>query len=192
MKKILFVVLFGILLGVISYIYLDQKKSVQAVKEPVVAATATPTPEIPVSTTEVHSADGEMKIFMKKTGTIPATFDFYVTGDGLDNTLVYSKTLTDSYFTIPANSWSPDNKYFFIKENDSTSSSYFLFKEKGDSFIDGSSYIDISEIFSKKLINYSLKDVTGWDAPGLLHVLTSGPSFWFDIGSEAFLQLVTR
>lgn len=178
------------IIGLIFAVYVSQKTVVQAVKEPVAIVTETPTPAAEVSSSEVHSADGEVKVIMKKTGVLPASFEFTVSGNDLDTKVVYSQSLTDSYFSVPANSWSPDNKYFFIRKNTATESSYLVFKATGENFLDGSKYVDISDLFSRKVKNYDLKEVTGWDAPGLLHVLTNGPTFWFDLGSRAFLQLV--
>ena len=97
---------------------------------------------------------------------------------------------------MPANSWSPDNKYLFFEENDSSNLSFFVFKADGTKFAKGEIYIDMIPLFDTKSGN-KIVDVTGWDADTLLHVFTvsdkwRGPSYWFDLDSRNFLMLGTR
>lgn len=191
MKKIIGIIFASVILGAFASFYLNKEVAVEAVKEPL-PVTATPTPAPEVTSTEVRSADGSMQLFMKKTSTIPATFEFSVSGGDLSNSLIYFESVNDSYFSVPANSWSPDNDYFFIRKNTGTSSAYLVFKANGDNFSDGSKYIEVAGIYSQKVIKYGLREITGWDAPGLMHVLTTGPSYWFDLASRNFLQLATK
>ncbi len=169
---------------------------IQASKESI--PTPTPTPTIKSQTTtsvsDVHSADGTMILTMQKTinSSGISSYSFLVSSPNDKNVLVYSKNLTNGAISLPANSWSPDNKYFFIKESDAGIDNYLVFKADGANFTNGDLLIDVVPLYTAKVQNYDLRDITGWDAPGLLHVLTTGPSFWFDIGSRAFLQLATK
>jgi hypothetical protein len=156
---------------------------------------ATPTPE-PVKDIQVNSPDGKMKIVMRKTvaqaGNV--SYSFFVSDvAGGNEKLIFTKALTlKNTMSISQNAWSPDDNYLFLRENDTAAFSVFVFKADGQNFSDGSAYIDLTDMYAKKGISYSLKDVTGWDSDTLLHVLTSGPSFWFEVPSSSFIQLVTK
>lgn len=163
-----------------------------AAKEPIINLTPTPV----LSETEngeVHSADGSMKLFMKRIKTAgSSTYTFSVSGKEINNPSIFIRTLINGEMSLPANSWSPDNKHFFIAENDGVSDNYLIFKATGEAFADGAAYIDFKSHYALKMKEFTLRDVTGWDAPDLLHVRTSGPAFWFELGSNAFYRLVQR
>ncbi len=164
-----------------------------ASKEPVI--NITPTPAVSISEREeVRSPDGSMKIIMQKTkaGNGITSYSFFVTGPETSMFEIYSKTLTTGEMSVPLNSWSPDHKYLFITENDGNVDNYLVFKSTGKVFVDGKAYIDFRSHYTLKMTEFSLKDVTGWDAPDLLHVRTSGPPYWFELGSNAFYRLVQR
>lgn len=165
-----------------------------ASKEP--AVTKTPIPSLhPTATvvTEVHSADGSMNLLMKKVSNEgSSSYSFFVTGGELNDLLIFSKTLTTGEMSVPLNSWAPDNKHFFIIENNDVLDNYLVFKSTGEAFADGTVYIDFKSHYALKMKEFTLRDVTGWDAPDLLHVRTSGPAYWFELGSNAFYRLVQR
>lgn len=196
MRKI-FSVLILLFLVIGGYLFYSSRKDIEfqnslAREEPHPSTTPTPTPAR--TAVEVHSPDGKMRIAMRKTveSSGVANYSFSVYEDGSPSVNIFSKTLSVSSMEIPANSFSPDNNYLFIRENDATESSYFVFKTTGDNFLNGDKYIDVSKEFSARVKSYSLKETTGWDSPGLLHVLTNGPSFWFELSDRAFLQLATK
>ncbi len=196
MKNFIGVLVIIVLVGAAYLIYSSAKvgilqKSLASKESPIVGLVQTPPPA--VSAGEVHSADGSMNLVMKKVVTgESAAYSFYVTGNSIQNLLIFSKTITNGEMSIPGNSWSPDNKFLFIKGKEGTVSSYLVFKANGESFTDGNKYLDVAALYNDKKMDYVLKDVTGWDAPGLLHVFTNGPSYWFELASKAFLQLATK
>ncbi|OGK11473.1 hypothetical protein A2954_06385 [Candidatus Roizmanbacteria bacterium RIFCSPLOWO2_01_FULL_37_12] len=57
--------------------------------------------------------------------------------------------------------------------------------------------IDVNDLFSQNYPQYALTEITGWAAPNLLILNTTaeggerGPSFWFDISAQTFIQLGT-
>ncbi len=156
--------------------------------------TPTPTAFVITSRTQVSSPDGTKSIIMQKDikpGS-PTLYSFYVKREEQDGVLIFSKSRNAGNMSVPSNSWSPDNKHLFIIENDGVLDNYLIFKSTGEAFIDGEAYIDFRSHYSQKMKEYSLKDVTGWDAPDLLHVRTSGPPYWFELGSNAFYRLVQR
>lgn len=154
------------------------------------------------SKSEVHSPDGTMKIVMNKTTTPQtlANYTFTVSEiSGTNGKIIFSTTLgEDQVMQISDNSWSPDNKYLFLKENDNGKLSFFVFKKTGETFADGSKYLDVVTLFEDKKFESKLSDITGWDSDILLHVFTlkdngtKGPSFWFDVEGKNFYTLGSR
>lgn len=146
------------------------------------------------------SSDGNMNLTMK-TIISPAnntkTYTFY-TSDGEDNNkqLVFSKILdTTSSMTIPFNTWSPDNKHFFIVERGTAEDKVFVFNAGGEPFEGGQKYLDLTDPYKKSGNTNKFEEATGWAAPGLVIFNTTtpdgvrGPSFWFEVPSRAIIQL---
>jgi len=156
-----------------------------------VSPSSTLAPDISQNT-EVNSADGAMKIIMEKTvrGSGSRMYSFFTTDKQGNQKLILTKTFLGSGgMSVPVNSWSPDNKYLFLKEENATMSSFLVFKQSGDNFSTGESYLDIVPLFLARKSLYTLADVTGWDSDTLLHVVTTGPPFWFEVPSKSFIQL---
>lgn len=153
-----------------------------------------PTPA--VQNTEVHSSDGEMNLIMQKQKQSDglATYSFFTSDIAGNNKKILFEKIVNAGVSmeIPKNSWSPDNKYVFLREDEPSSFSIFVFKASGENLSSTEKYIDVMPLFSESKIKYEMKDITGWDSPTLLHVITSGPSYWFDITTRAFLQLARR
>lgn len=153
------------------------------------------------STSEVHSPDGKMKVVagkVNKTGGNLYTYTFTVSDlNGNSPKVIFTTTLSDSQkMQVPENSFSPDNKYLFLKEDDGASLSFLVFKASGEKFAKGEDYIDVVPLFTGKK-DLKITDITGWDADTLLHIFTAsdkgrGPSYWFDLDSRSFLELGTR
>jgi len=146
-----------------------------------------PTP-IVVQKTEIVSPDGKVILLMnqKRSGdNISWTFS-------IGDTQLYQETLPkDIQFSIPFNTFAPDNKFIFIKKTSANLSSYIVLSSSGKS-------MEISELFYAKYSEYKITDITGWAAPNLLIVNTDkvgggkGPSFWFDVSSKSFIRLSNR
>lgn len=162
-----------------------------------------PTKAPPETTTEVHSADGQMKVVLRKVNKIDSDLSTYIFTasdiNGENAKTVFSTTLGENQsMEIPANSWSPDNKYLFLKEVDGANEAFFVFKADGEAFSDGRNFIDVGPLFATKITEYKLDEITGWDSDTLLHVFTvkeyntKGPSFWFDVESKNFYILGSR
>lgn len=137
---------------------------------------------------QVLSADGTMKILMKKVGS---TYSFFVSNaNGKNSKLIFTKTINSKdEIYIPQNTFSPSNKYFFLKEKVGIKNDVLVFKTSGSIFSNGQQYLTPVSVFEKRSFTYSITDITGWDDPTLLHVKTTGPNFWFDVESGSFVQL---
>lgn len=153
----------------------------------------------PLQTTTMDSPDGTKTLTMKQEQidrTI--TYSFDVSDPGGVGNLIFSKEVPDTQvFSIPFNTWSPDNKYFFLKESSPTVSNFYVFSSSGASLPNTIQYANIQELFIQKLPDYRITDVTGWADPILIVVNAiedkSGRnfSFWFDVTNQSFIQLGT-
>ena len=150
----------------------------------------------------VHSGDGTAQLIMRKASqkdnSILYSFFAANASGKIERTLFTKNIPTSDTMVIPANTWSPDNKYVFLRENNANSFSIFVFKASGEAFADQEQYLDLTALFAKRNLPYTVADVTGWDSETLLHMHTTakeknsrGPSYWFDVTDRAFLQLAT-
>lgn len=112
---------------------------------------------------------------------------------------IFTRTVDLSQtITIPFNTWSPGNKYLFLKESNGGHDSYVVLRSIGEAIAKDLETVRVEDLFTRKYMNYKITDVTGWAAPTLLIVNTDkvdggvGPSFWFDVSTLAFTQLSTR
>jgi len=165
-------------------------------KPPKAASDTQPFPVVEAQTpesTSVDSPDGKLMLTMKKEknqdGTI-YTFFTTDTASGIQKD-VFTKTVpSEDVISIPDNTFSPDNKYIFLKEESLGQTNYFAVTPAGT--------LDISASFSLKYPKFKITDVTGWGGMTLIVVNTNkedgslGPSFWFDVSSKSFIQLSTR
>jgi len=162
----------------------------------------TSSPTFPITTqaapdtTVMESSDGSQTLTMKEEKSIngTVTYTFSVSGQ-----VIYTKTLEKGEsFIIPFNTWSPDNKYVFLKEITKTGVSYIVINGKGGPITKEDQTVDFADLFAKKLPAYKIADVTGWAGPTLIVINTNkddenaGPSFWFDVASLLFIQLSNR
>ncbi len=166
---------------------------------PIIDPFPPPTPQLAmpvVKKSTVTSPDGIMESAMQTTQK-ETSVDYLLTSRALSSEK--SKTIFRTQgekdeFSLPQNSWSPDNKYLFITQVQGASVSALVFKASGESFTNGDQYIDVLPLFTKRDSGYAISDITGWDSETLLHILTKkgseiGPSFWFEVPSNAFYQL---
>lgn len=156
----------------------------------------------PAQQPAIHSGDGTVQLIMRKANQKDGSLLYsFFTADGsgkIERTLFTKNIPTSDTMVIPANTWSPDNKYVFLRENNANSFNIFVFKASGEVFADKEPYLDLTALFEKRNLPYTVADVTGWDSETLLHVHTTakeknsrGPSYWFDVTDRAFLQLAT-
>jgi hypothetical protein len=210
------ITIFFIILGtVLSLLILSQhnNKVNQSVFSQTIPSlpTATPTltltpiptaiPPAPIETTKMDSPDGSKTLIMQKQPTASTTdYSFLISNqsDNSEKSVLTKKENAANNITIPYNSWSPDNVYFFLKESTPGLTNYYVSHTSGQTFPGNSQSINIQDLFVKKITQYTLAEITGWAAPNLLIVNTKttqgeqGPSFWFDLPSQSFIQLSTR
>lgn len=147
---------------------------------------------------EVSSSDGKMKLIMRvEEGKDKVkTYSFFTVDiSGKNRKTLFTKTVSlGGEMSIPRNSWSPDNKYLFLIENEEGSTNVLVFKASGEIFQNSQQYLDLRALFKSKA-GYSINNATGWASPTLIYVTTlsddstKGPTFWFDLSSHSFIQL---
>ena len=155
-----------------------------------------------VSISSQISPDGTKKVVMKVTQNTDntSTYEFAtLDGNGTNEKSIFTKTLdSSSNMTVPFNTWSPDNKYFFIQQNTGDSKSIFAFKENGEAFSDTEQYFDVTDLFKMKETGNNFSEATGWASESLIIINTTkedktkGPSYWFEVPSKAILILATE
>lgn len=161
------------------------------------APVATPTPS---QITTVSSPDGQISANLKQeksSGQI--TYTVFISGqDGSQNT-IFSKTYdSGTILSVPANTFSPDNRHLFLKEAGPNGTSYIVLSADGSAITKDNQTLEIAGLFSQEEPNYKITDVTGWAAPTLIIVNSDkkeggvGPSFWFEIPTQSFIRLSNR
>jgi len=98
-------------------------------------------------------------------------------------------------FSLPGNSWSPDNKQFFITKNTPEGDTHLVFKADGTGFKDGSHYYHVNDLWTNTKHTSKITSATGWGGNDLLILKTqlidgtNGPDFWFVTSTKGFQQL---
>lgn len=142
---------------------------------------------LPAAITNVVSPDGKVTLTMREK-RVEAGTSYTISVSGQE---IFSKTLPlDSKILIPFNTFSPDNKYIFLKENTLGKVDYFTLP------LSGGAAIDVSGPFEEKFAeDYVISDVTGWGGVNLLVIRTqgvdgaNGPTFWFEVPGGALIRL---
>lgn len=125
----------------------------------------------------------DMLTLIKETNDSQTTYTFTT-----ENGVFYNFTVPGtSLVSIPFNTWSVDNKHFFIKLDNN----FLVINGNGEA-------LNVNDHFTEKYTDLVIEDVTGWAANTLLLVNTKkldgslGPSLWFDVTTFKFTQLSHR
>jgi hypothetical protein len=161
--------------------------------------TSAPAAYIPsVSTTSQISSDGTQTVTLRTIQNKDSTETFDITSSD-SSTFMFSKTLPQGQsISIPYNTWSPDDKYFFIQENDGSQTAVMVFNDNGDPFANGDSYLDLTGDFAKYAPGAIFDEASGWAADNLIIILTKnadgseGTSYWYGVPDESVTPLATK
>lgn len=146
---------------------------------------------------EVRSGDGKARLIRvaKELTGGEVSYTLKVISGGIERELFSKVVGAGASVDMPLNSWSPDNKQFFLEENDGRTVRYLVYREDGGKYGGEREYLNINEDWVKSKNNYTIDGVTGWEGNDLLRVVTNngdgtkGPSFWFVVSSQKFLRL---
>lgn len=152
-------------------------------------------------TTTILAPNGLMSLVINEEtskGTITDTFSVSDANGGPQKQ-IYSETLAEgTTITVPYNTFSPDNKYIFLRRNSPTEQGYFVLKTDGTPFKNAEKTIDFVSLFNSKYPNTPASDVTGWGGMTLIVVNVEKPgggvdrSYWYDVASNSIIPLSTR
>jgi hypothetical protein len=113
-------------------------------------------------------------------------------------TPVWSKTLgPGETLSIPFNTWSPDNTYFFLLDNTGSAQKVLVFQGNGQPFASGQSYLDLTQAFANYGSSDSFDEASGWAANNLIVILTTAPSgsegtsYWYGVPDSSITPLAT-
>lgn len=163
--------------------------------------TAFPT-EIPIIRSSVSeiSSDGSKKVISQTIQNRDGSKSVTVStqdGNGDNGQVIFNNTIEKGKsIVIPYNTWSPDNKYFFIQKNTPGGSEIMVFNAKGEPFVSGENYLDLTGLFQKQVTGNNFSEATGWASETLIIVngVSKGNtkvSYWFEVPSKAIMQLST-
>jgi hypothetical protein len=144
--------------------------------------------------TSVDSPDGKLTLAMKVTKNGNGiTYSFSVSGKE-----IFTKTVDlATTISIPGNSWSPNNKYIFLKEENIAGTKFFALSATTASLSQSDQTANITDLFTQKYPDFKISDVTGWGGINLIIINSvksdgnRGPSFWFEVPGKLFIQLST-
>lgn len=148
------------------------------------------------------SPDGKKKVILKITRNQDNTkiCDFSVADiNNTNEQHIFTKVLNpESSMTIPFNTWSPDDQYFFVRENTGKNINVFVLKATGAEFPTGTAYLNVTDLFKKVDTGNIFGEATGWASDTLIIINTTnkdnskGPSYWFEVPSSQIIQLSTE
>jgi hypothetical protein len=185
-------------------IYLNKNKQVdqQSLQTPQEEITPTDaqsgtviTKVVASESTTKDSPDGKLTLLMKmEKGNTGTVYSFSVSGKEIFVITVNPSTI----ISIPYNTWDPNGKYIFLKENKTTGTSFFVLSTGTSSLDQNDQTANITDLFTEKYPDLKIGDVTGWGGVNLV-VINSikgdggrGPSFWFEMPTHSFIQLSMR
>ena len=139
-----------------------------------------------------------MKGLKKADGTLNQTF-FISLDAAKESVEIYThESNPANQVLIPYNTFSPDNKYIFLKIEDPEKAQYIVVSTDGKNIRGGEKSVEITSLFYEKYEEFVITEVTGWGGYSLIVVNTNykdgkiGPSFWFDLSNFGFIQLSNR
>lgn len=196
MKIFKILVIIFIILGTISVFY--SLGSIRAKATITYPPMALPVKADVESSKEMASGDGAIKVSLKiKKIASGNSYTFVVVNvlTGSAQTVYEVNEDSSVSYTIPGNSWAPNDKQFFIVRSTPNETKYFVFKADGSNFVNGQKYLDIGSFWQESKHTLLITDATGWGGEDLIVLTTKqndgipGPNFWFVVSSHSFLQL---
>lgn len=118
--------------------------------------------------------------------------------DGKNQNTTYTTISSKDSWSIPFNTWSPDNKYLFITHITSSGSEGLVLRTDGKLITETESNLNTRKIFTDKNTGNTYEETTGWASETLLIINTKladgskGPSYWLEIPSKGIIQLSSQ
>lgn len=161
--------------------------------KPTVAIAQTPAEQ---SSTSQISSDGTQSVNLAISQNQDGNQTYAISVN--NGSTIFSKTLgAGNSISIPFNTWSPDNNYFFIQENDTNQTHVMVFNGSGQPFANGQAYLDLTGVFNNYGSSSAFDQASGWASENLIVILTKnsdgseGTSYWFGVPDESITPLAT-
>lgn len=152
-------------------------------------------------TSTILAPNGKMTLIVKEErGKNGESIDTFSTKKDTGETVeIYTEVLSEGVsISVPLNTFSPDNKYIFLKRTTQSGDTFFVLKTDGTLFKNNEKTIDFVSLFNQKYPETKASDVTGWGGMTLIVVNVNKPdgrvehSYWYDVTSNSFIALSTR
>ncbi len=150
----------------------------------------------------IFSPDGKYTLTVynasQTNGVLLQTFSVFSEEDKTPVKIFEKESNAQNLVSVPPNTFSPDNKYIFLRYEDSGKSRYIVLRTDAKDIKEGSKLIEIETLFAEKQSNFVITDVTGWGSYSLIVINTDtkdgkkGPSWWFDLSNFSFIRLSSR
>lgn len=186
-------------LGVAAIFAVSSRKTTAPIIPAFASVVSTPSPN-PSASNTILAPDGKMSLIIgeeKTAGGVTKT----ISAERQNGTPVqiYSKTEpSGSSLSVPYNTFSPDDRYIFLKETTPTQTLYYALSTDGKPLAKDSQAVEITSLFYAKYTDFKITDMTGWGGMNLIVFNTNnndgsvGPSFWFELPGQAFIRLSSR
>ena len=146
------------------------------------------------------SPDGTKKVIMSVTSNAyTKTYSFSTANeDGSSAHRIYIATSSAQAFSIPFNTWSPDDRYVFLTDKTASGEAALAMRADGEPFGDGEPFMNVSSIFTERNLGNTYKETIGWASNTLLIVNSTapdgakGPSYWFEVPNKAVIELSSQ
>src|SRR5581483_10289178 len=156
-------------------------------------------PALHVETATQPSPDGTHELVLKTTHTSNSILSYILTAtDATGNnaqTIYTASSSASEAWSIPFNTWSPDDTYVFIQKADGDA---LVFDASGKEIVPGQMFLDVGSVFSAGGRTDSYHETTGWASPTLLIINTTksdntkSSSYWFEVPTQAIIQLSSQ
>ena len=176
----------AIMAGIAGVVY-KMKTPERAPTVLVVAPQSSPEPSPTLNPKTQSSPDKSVTVTLKSE---PLQSQIFVSGQ-----VVATIPITQaSEVEIPFNTWSPDNKLLFVKEQTVAGPDYLVMRRDAKPLPSGDLTLSVGARFAQVHPDQQIADVTGWAAPTLLIVNAQTAentkiSYWVDLQTNKFIRL---
>lgn len=178
----------------------SQRKISLPVFQSIPLTSPTPTPSPSPEVVSQLSPDGTKKVTLTITHhKNSSTYQITTSADDDTNLVhIYSLTNTKDTLSLPFNSWSPDDTYFFLVRESPTEKGALVFRADGTPVTVVTPIPDVKDIFQSKVTTNLYDETTGWAADNLLVINSKTPdnakstSYWLELPDLSVIQLATQ
>lgn len=201
--EVFFLIAVAIGVGIIFSLYTKNKNAVNHIPLPVSPGNGYITPS-PAQSEEGQfqiSPDGTKKVTMTTQINKDFTKTYIFTtsdSDGKNKKTALQIVLGKDSMHIPFNTWSPDNRYFFVIHKSPSKEEAIVARADGKPIAEDQLSYNITDNFEARDTGNIYDETTGWASETLLIINTKtkdntkGPSYWFEVPSKAIIALSTE